>query len=77
MNYKETWITFLLWFFFGSIGAHRYYTNHHRSAVTMTILFVCGITAPISIIWAIIDIFRLRSLTAEANNLIMKGCIYR
>ena len=50
---------FLLCFFLGGVGAHRFYTGHTYTAITMLILCISLIGAPIAALWAFIDLIRI------------------
>lgn len=60
---KDKLIMYLLWFFTGGIGGHRYYLGDIGYAIAMT--FTIGGLG----VWAIIDVFligkRLETKTAE------------
>ncbi len=42
-NKKETLIAYLLWFFLGSFGAHRFYLKRTGSAVGQLLLWLLGV----------------------------------
>ncbi|HEU4543947.1 MAG TPA: DUF1707 domain-containing protein [Jiangellaceae bacterium] len=46
---------FLLCFFFGMFGAHRFYSGNTRSAITMLVLTLIGIGVPVTFIWHWVD----------------------
>lgn len=64
---KSMGVSYLLWFFFGCIGAHRFYNGRTGSGVGQLILFVLGwATVVIGVgfvllgalgIWVLIDAF--------------------
>ena len=64
---KSTGAAYLLWFFLGGIGGHRFYLGRAGSGILMLILFVVGfVTLPIGIggivlvvlgVWALVDAF--------------------
>ncbi|MBO9129524.1 TM2 domain-containing protein [Bacillus sp. 165] len=60
---KSKLIAYLIWFFFGGIGGHRYYTKNYGMAIAMT-LTLGGLG-----IWAFIDVFfvgkRVEALNEE------------
>lgn len=52
----KNWVaTMMLAWFLGMYGAHRFYTGKQSTAWAMAIMTILGCTAPISIIWSIID----------------------
>jgi len=56
---KSTAVAFLLCFFLGTLGAHRYYIGKNGSAIAMTLITVLtlGFGAIVTGIWAFIDLF--------------------
>lgn len=58
---KNTVVAYLLWFFLGTVGGHRYYFGKIGSAIAMTLITVLtlGFGVIITGIWAIIDVFLL------------------
>lgn len=59
---KSTATTWILWFFFGGIGGHRYYLGKIGSGVAMT-LTLGGLG-----IWSIIDIFLMNGMISKKNS---------
>ncbi|MBN9091103.1 MAG: TM2 domain-containing protein [Reyranella sp.] len=74
---KSTGIAYLLWFFLGGLGVHRFYLGQTGTGVAMAIIFVISwITVFIGIgfiglaaigIWLIVDAFLIPGITARAN----------
>ncbi len=74
---KSTGIAYLLWFFFGSIGGHRFYLGRTGSAVGMLVLLVLSALFSIVgiglfgflalVIWLIIDAFLIPGIVSEFN----------
>lgn len=66
---RSTGAAYLLWFFLGCLGAHRFYLGRTTSAIAMLALFVVGLlTAAAGIgiillavvaIWALLDAFMI------------------
>ena len=50
-------VAYLLWFFIGTFGAHRFYMKKTGSAVAQLILTITIIGAIVSGIWVLIDAF--------------------
>lgn len=67
-NSKSTGVAYLLWFFLGGFGAHRFYLGKTGSAVGLLVLtlltswWTFGIP---TIIWVIIDAFLIPSIIRE------------
>lgn len=59
---KSTATTWILWFFFGGLGGHRYYLGKIGSGVAMT-LTLGGLG-----IWTIIDIFLMNGMISKKNS---------
>jgi TM2 domain-containing membrane protein YozV len=56
----KNWVaTMILCWVFGGLGGHRFYTRKTSTAWAMLVLTLLGITAPISVIWAIVDGFTI------------------
>jgi TM2 domain-containing membrane protein YozV len=59
---KSTGVTWLLWFFLGGIGGHRYYLGKIGTGILMTITLGClGI-------WTLIDLFLLSGMIRKTNS---------
>ncbi|WP_367294833.1 TM2 domain-containing protein [Levilactobacillus yonginensis] len=61
-NAKSPVVAYLLWWFTGFMGGHRYYFGKTGSAVAMTLIFwllvwVFGLGALINGIWMLVDVF--------------------
>jgi TM2 domain-containing membrane protein YozV len=77
---KSVGAAYLLWFFLGSLGAHRFYLGRSLSGAIMLILLVIGgITLVIGIgaillivvgIWALIDAFLIPGMVAQQKNVV-------
>lgn len=58
---KSTAATWLLWFFFGGVGGHRYYLGRIGSGIAMTLTLGClGI-------WSLIDLFFINGMLNKKN----------
>jgi len=72
---KSIAVAYVLWFFTGSLGGHRYYLGRTGSAVAMTILFVLGLlTIAFGVgavflaavgVWALVDAFLIPGMVQE------------
>ncbi|WP_088102832.1 TM2 domain-containing protein [Halalkalibacter urbisdiaboli] len=58
---KSTTTTWLLWFFLGTAGGHRYYLGKIGTGIAMT-LTIGGLG-----IWALIDIFLINKMLQKKN----------
>lgn len=70
MKAKSTPIAYLLWFFLGSFGAHRFYLGRIGSAVVLLLLTIfigwCTFFIP-TFIWLIIDAFLIPGIVRESE----------
>jgi TM2 domain-containing membrane protein YozV len=77
-NKKSILVAYLLWWFFGMFGGHRFYLGRTESAVAMLIITLVSIplmfvligfvTIWISAIWAIVDAFLIPGICRQYNN---------
>ena len=71
-NKKSVGVAYLLFIFFGGLGAHRFYLGQTGSAVVQLILGVLGLVTffitwiPLSI-WLIVDLFLIPGIAREYN----------
>ena len=78
-NKKSTGLAYVLWFFLGSLGAHRFYLGRTGSAVGMLVLFILGwmtvwalglgliFLIPLGI-WLLVDIFLIPGMVTQQND---------
>lgn len=74
---KSSLIAYLLWFFLGGFGAHRFYLGRTGSAIAMLVIFILswiltfvaiGLLGFLLIgIWWIIDAFLIPGITQDFN----------
>lgn len=57
-NRKSAGAAYLLWFFLGGFGAHRFYLNHIGSGIAQLLLLALG-WIPLFIGWAVLAIWWL------------------
>ncbi len=77
-NKKSVGVAYVLWFFFASLGAHRFYLKQTGTAVAMLIITLLSIPlAFVGIgfvglgvvwIWAIVDAFLIPGIARGYNN---------
>src|SRR5690625_3292477 len=84
---KSMVVAYLLWFFLGGAGAHRFYIGKTGSAITMLILFLVGwgttwliigffLIIPLYI-WVLIDAFILHNEVNRINQGIERDILVR
>lgn len=64
---KNMVIAYILWYFLGILGGHRFYMNKTSSAIAMLILCITIIGLFPVIIWWIVDAFLLHTWVKEHN----------
>ncbi len=79
-NKKSTGVAYLLWFFLGMFGAHRFYIGETGTGVAILLItiisfilmavFVGFLTIWISSIWVFVDLFLIPSMVQKQNNLL-------
>lgn len=77
-NKKLVTVAYVLWFFFGAIGGHRFYLRRTGTAVTMLIIFLVSAVVSflgfgafgfaIVAVWALVDAFLIPGMTRDYNN---------
>jgi TM2 domain-containing membrane protein YozV len=79
---KSTGLAYLLWFFFGGLGVHRFYIGKPISGLMMLALLIFGVlTIPIMIgvgllfflgLWLLLDLFFIPGLVNEQREAIRR-----
>lgn len=79
-NKKSVGVSYLLWFFLGTLGGHRFYAGKTGSAIAMLALTVIGvILAFVGVglillavvgIWALVDAFLIPGWIRNTNTLL-------
>ena len=74
---KNIGVAYLLWFFLGYLGAHRFYLGDNKAAFWQLGLFIGGVLTFIFVIggailfglgiWVLIDAFLIPGLLRKAN----------
>ncbi|MCM2291286.1 TM2 domain-containing protein [Allorhizobium sp. BGMRC 0089] len=75
---KSIGASYLLWFFVGYLGGHRFYLGQKGTAIAMLLLTIVGaVTSFIGVgmvllvivgIWALVDAFLIPGMVAEHKN---------
>lgn len=68
-NQKSVGVAYLLWFFLGGFGAHRFYLEKITSAIIMILCWFVGAGGMFYYFYSIIDTI------PTANNAALKECI--
>ncbi len=80
---KSAGIAYVLWFFAGGFGGHRFYLGRTGSAVGQLVLALLGwpllfaagfglvLLAPLGV-WLIVDLFLIPGIISEHNGVLMK-----
>lgn len=64
---KTPLASYLLWFFFGMLGAHNFYLGRTKQAVWQLVLTLLVVTSVVTAVWALVDLFRIRGFLAQHN----------
>lgn len=75
---KSTGVAYLIWFFLGGLGGHRFYLGRTSSGVVMLVLWLVGVaTAIIAVgfflliplgIWVVVDAFLIPGMIERVND---------
>ncbi len=68
---KNKWVAFLLCWFLGLLGIHRFYMGKNESGVAMLILTLTFFGIFITMIWSIVDLIRILITPQERFNELM------
>ena len=81
-NKKSAGIAYLLWFFVGLFGGHRFYLGRTGSGLSMAIIFVISLILTAAVIgffgllavgiWALIDALLIPGMVQEHNNQLIR-----
>ena len=66
-NRKSVGLAYLLWFLFGFLALHRFYTGDTKSALVRLGLFISAIGIPIAALLWLIDAFRVPAIVNRRN----------
>lgn len=79
---KSTGIGYLLWFFFGGLGVHRFYLGRTGSGIAMLVIFILSLILTFAFIgafgfivlgiWVIVDAFLIPGIAREHNQALMQ-----
>lgn len=75
---KKAAIAWLLWFFFGGIGAHRYYLGQNTSGLILALvtIFISPWTYFVpTAIWLFVDIFMIPNMLRENEEMVRQTAL--
>lgn len=72
---KSMVVAYVLWYFLGMFGGHRFYMGKKGSAVAQLILTCTVIGSFVTVIWMLVDAFTLHTWVKEHNGMIEDGLI--
>lgn len=84
---KSLGTAYLLWFFVGGLGAHRFYLGYGNSGMAQVMLLVLSWMLLLSgalwaaaglfvgALWLLVDVFMIPGLTREANNRLRRRAV--
>ncbi|MCL6456860.1 MAG: TM2 domain-containing protein [Gorillibacterium sp.] len=64
---KNMVVAYVLWYFLGVVGGHRFYMGKTGSAVVQLILSITVVGLIVTLIWWIVDAFQLHNWVKEHN----------
>lgn len=64
---KSVGVAYLLWFFFGAFGAHRFYAGSTKTGVAQLVLLFSIIGIAVLIPWLIADLFLIPGVVHDQN----------
>lgn len=65
---KNMVVAYLLWWFLGILGGHRFYIGKTGSAIAMLILSITFFGLIITAVWVIVDAFLLHKYVKDIND---------
>lgn len=65
---RDVGVAYLLLIFLGLFGAHRFYAGRQSTAIAQLVLTLCIVGLPVTIVWAIVDLFLLAGHVREYND---------
>ena len=74
---KSVGIGYLLWFFFGAIGGHRFYLKQTGTAVAMLVISPTLVGLIVTAIWALVDAFLIPGMADRVNGEIKRDVFGR
>lgn len=72
---KDMTVAYILWFFLGVFGAHRFYMGKTGSAIAQLILTLTFVGSFITAIWWFVDAFLLHTMVKERNDYVESSII--
>jgi TM2 domain-containing membrane protein YozV len=64
---KNMVVAYVLWYFLGLFGGHRFYMNRKGSAIAQLILSITGIGMIVTFVWWVVDAFLLHQWVKDRN----------
>jgi len=79
---KSTGLAYVLWFFFGGLGVHRFYLGRTGSGIAMLIIFLLSLILTIVYVgllgfivlgvWVIVDAFLIPGIARQYNQALLQ-----
>ena len=70
---KSMGVAYLLWFFLGLLGIHRFYLGQKGTAIAQLILTITVIGIIVSGIWVLVDAFLIPDMLRKKNDELMRN----
>lgn len=77
-NKKSAGVAYVLWFFFGIFGAHRFYLGQNGTAAAILVLSILSFLLAFALVgfilmlvpavWTVIDVFLIPGMVRDYNN---------
>ncbi|MFB0613618.1 TM2 domain-containing protein [Aurantiacibacter poecillastricola] len=64
---KSTGATYLLWFFLGFLGAHRFYLGRKRTGIAQLLMAITLVGLVPLLVWWLVDAFLIPGMVREEN----------
>lgn len=64
---KSTGVTYLLWLFFGFLGAHRFYLGRTGSGIAQLLMFLSVVGIIPLAFWWLVDAFKIPEMVRDEN----------
>ncbi len=74
---KSMLVAYILWYFLGFLGAHRFYIGKKGSAITQLILTITIVGLIVNAVWWIVDAFLLHGYIKEKNQQVEEEVLNR
>lgn len=64
---KSMLVAYVLWYFLGMFGGHRFYLGRKGSAIAMLILTITVVGIIVTAVWSLVDVFLTYKMVKDQN----------